>query len=139
MIIDHKLSGSLVDGLGRPRQADKVSKDLDLALREAHDENPAKKSAKRLVRYLQHADGVNETEVYGLLIGAVESPSLSAKMSESILEAVVEFWARHSLRDRHPQYHEICYQHFHFVMAKLRKTKGAGVEDPETKLDCCEV
>ena len=60
-----------MDGLERPRHAETDSKDLDLALREAHDENPAKKSAKRLIRYLQHADGVNETEVYGLLIGAV--------------------------------------------------------------------
>ena len=100
-----------MDGFEKPRQADKVAKDPDLALREAHDGNPAKKSAKRLIRYLQHADGGNEREVYGLLVGAVESPSLSATIREVILETVVEFWARHSLRDRHPQYHEICYQH----------------------------
>ena len=47
-------------------------------------------------------------------------------MSESILEAVVEFWVRHSLRDRHPQHHEICYQHFDFVMAKLWKKAQAS-------------
>ena len=126
MIIDRKLSGSLVDGLERPRQAETVTKDLDLALREAHDEFPAKKSAKRLIRYLQRADGVNETEVYGLLIGAVESPSLTAKMSESILEAVVGFWARHNLAERHPQYHEICHQRFDFVMARLWKKAQAS-------------
>ena len=44
MIIDHRLSGCLMDGLQKPQQSEKVNKDVDLALKEAHHENPSKKS-----------------------------------------------------------------------------------------------
>ena len=121
MIIDHRLSGCLMDGLQKPQQSQKVNKDLDLALEEAHHENPAKKSCVRLIRYLQHTDAMNETETYGLLLGAIESPSLSGNMSESIMEAVVEYWAKHKCSQRFPQFHDVCKDHFDFTMAKLWK------------------
>ena len=118
MIIDHRLSGCFMDWLQKPQQSEKVNKDLDLSLKEAHHENPAKKSCVRLVRYLQHADAMTETETYGLLMGAIESPSLSAKMSESIMEAVVEYWAKHNCGQRFSRVHDVCKDNFDFTMAK---------------------
>ena len=81
IIVEHELQGSLVEGLVKPAAAEEVAKDLGIAIAEAHNENPAKRSATKMLRFLEHVQQLNQTEVFGLLKASVESPSCSAKMS----------------------------------------------------------
>ena len=128
LIVEHVLCGSLVEGLAKPPNVEEVAKYFGIAIAEAHNENPAKRSATKMLRFLEHVQQLNQTEVYGLLKASVESPSCSARMSEVLLEHMIEAWARHSLRDRFPQYHEVCKENFDFTMARLwKKAQGSRI------------
>ena len=89
-----KLTGTLCDGLVAPVDDEEVGKPLDSALREAHCSNPAQKSCSRLLQLLEYLGPCNRTEYYGLVSGAVQSPSMSKGMSGTIVLAVLQYSAR---------------------------------------------
>ena len=64
LIRDLALTGTVAQSLPQPRQEQKVCKELDLALRQAHHLNPAQKSLSRLQRQLSYMTSVNETEMF---------------------------------------------------------------------------
>ena len=94
MIAELKLGGSLADGLPHPSKQESVARELDQSLRLAHSPNPASRSAGRLIKYLRYVKTMTETEYFGVLRGAVESPTLSKGLSTQILEALLRFSAR---------------------------------------------
>ena len=104
VIGEFQLSGTLAASMKPPEEAESVSKDLDVVLRAAHSDNPAAKSPEKLVRLLGWAPAMNRTEFYGLLMGSFASPSMSAKHSAIILEAVIKFIARTKAHEAFPDY-----------------------------------
>ena len=88
------LHGGFASALDCPTEEQNVGKELKVALAAAHCSNPAQKSSAQLVRWLQYSSAPNHTELRGLLVGSVESPSMSRSMSLSILEHVLRFVAR---------------------------------------------
>ena len=90
-IIKHfNFTGTLTEGLVPPQHEEAVSKELDGALKLAHHPNPASKIPVRLLRFLDaEINAMNRTELYGLLRGSFESPSLSRTMSRQMLEGVI--------------------------------------------------
>lgn len=94
LIRNHKLSGTLADGLPAPESHQQVAKELDLALRLAHNTNPAKKSALAVIKYLDFVEKLNETEYYGVARGSIECVTMSRSMSGTLQEALVRYSAR---------------------------------------------
>ena len=119
VIVEFQLSGTLTASLKPPEEAESVSKDLDIVLRAAHDINPAAKSPDKLVRLLDWAPAMNRTEFFGLLTGSFESPSMSAKHSAIILEAVIKYIARTKAHEAFPDYWEIVRDHFDNLLARV--------------------
>ena len=126
--MDFGFTGTRIEYLIAPEVDEIVSKDLDVVLRAAHHENPACKSPDKLVRLLDWAPAMNRTEFYGLLTGSFESPSMSAKHSAVILEAVIKLIARTKAREAFPDYWEIIHDTFDNLLARVcAKAVGDGV------------
>ena len=94
IIKDHNLHGGFSSTLAVPEADEIVSKELNMALQVAHMSNPAQKTSAKLLRCLEFAPKPNHTELRGLLLGAVESPSMSRSMSFGILEGVLKYVSR---------------------------------------------
>ena len=107
LIESHKLTGNIAESLPQPQAAEKVDKDLDVALRQCHASNPAARSATRLCRLLEYIPLVNETSMFGLLHASFESPSLSRAMSRTMLEAVLGYMARVRADLEFPHYFQV--------------------------------
>ena len=121
IVIDFGLNGTLADSLAPPTESEVVSKELEAALALAHDENPAQRSSEKLVRWLEWAPPLNKTELYGLLTGSIESPSMSAKTSEMLLLAVVKFMARTKAHEYVPDYWDIMRDTFDQLLGRAWK------------------
>jgi hypothetical protein len=119
IIKDFKFTGTMVESLPQPADVESVSKDLDICLKAAHHENPALKSPEKLVRLLDWAPAMNRTEYFGLLTGSFESPSMSAKHSDLILEGVIKFIARTKAHETFPDYWEIIRDSFDRLLARV--------------------
>ena len=128
IVKSHHLCGTLADGLAEPAEEERISKELDQALRMAHLSNPATRSATRLCRFLEYSGPLNRTETYGLLAGAVESPSLSASMSRTIMESLLRYWARVGAHQLHPDYHEVFKNRYDEMLATaFQRAQSSGL------------
>ena len=94
----------------------------------AHLSNLATRSATRLCRLLEYSGPLNRTETYGLLSGVVESPSLSASMSRTIMESVLRYWARVGAHKLQPGYHEVLQNRFDEMLAtSYQRAQSSGL------------
>ena len=121
IVKDHHLTGELLAGLAVPPDPENVNKDLDDALNIAHNPNPAARSAEKILRMLEWSEPMNRTEFFGLIHGSVESPSMSAKMSQSVLQAVLKFIARTDAHKSYDDYWEQLSPFFDNLLAQQWK------------------
>ena len=75
--------------------------------------------ADKLVRLLDWAPAMNRTEFFGLLTGSFESPIMSAKHSELILESVIKLIARTRAHETFPDYWEIIKDCFDNLLSRV--------------------
>ena len=54
LILEHRLTGGVADGLRRPTEEEVVSKELDDGLRLAHASNPAAKTPQKLINWVKY-------------------------------------------------------------------------------------
>ena len=84
----------MTEGLKPPEIEEKVNPLLDEAMKVAHSSNPAARSAEKMIKFLDFCPGLNRTEMFGLLKGSYESPSMSRTMSQQLLRHVLVFIAK---------------------------------------------
>jgi len=70
----------------------------------AHSSNPAARSAENLIKFIDFSPGLNRTEMFGLLKGSYESPSMSRTMSQQLLRHVLVFIAKTSAHKKYEDY-----------------------------------
>ena len=95
-----------------PAKPEVVCKELDSALRLAHASNPAVKSPAKVISLLRYIPLMNQTELFGLVKGCFESPSLSRNSSRLLLEALLHYIARVRADKAFPTYWEQLRGHF---------------------------
>jgi hypothetical protein len=100
----HKLGGAPTDGLSVPLQPETVRRELDEAIRVAHEPNPAKRSAGKYVSLLKHMPACNRTELFGLCKASFESPSLTRSMSAQMLPWLLKYFARCNMDKQEPDF-----------------------------------
>ena len=128
LISDFKLKGSITEALAVPVEAEVVNPHLDAGMKVAHSANPAARSCEKLVRFLEFSPGLNRTEMYGLLKGSYESPSLSRTMSQQILRRVWDFIARTQSHIKHADYwKELKHSFDQLMVGQWRKAQSDGV------------
>ena len=119
IIKDHNLHGGFSSTLAVPEADEIVSKELNMALQVAHNSNPAQTTSAKLLRYLEYAPKSNHTELRGLLLGAVESPSMSRSMSFGILEGVLKYVSRTRCDELFPEVWGQVGDHFDGMLVTL--------------------
>ena len=112
LIRDHGLGGTLADGLQQPVDSQPVSNTLDVALRPAHSANPAARSSTGLLKVLDFREDSNETEYFGCLRGAIESPTMCKGMSQQIMEGLLRYTARTRCDQQWPHYFNHMKDHW---------------------------
>ena len=123
--------GGVTDALAAPDKPEKVSPQLDAALRVAHCSNPAQKSAAPLVRLLGYFGQANGTEIYGLCKGTFESPSMSRPMSKLLLASVLKWIGRVRADEQHPVYWSQLKDHFDLMITDdYQRAAAARVTRP---------
>ena len=101
------MTGTVAETLPPPTMAQSVGKELDLSLKLCHHPNPAMKSCQRLERLLQYAGPMNSTEIFGLLCGSFESPTLSRPMARAMQEAILAYLGRVRGDRHHEEYWKV--------------------------------
>ena len=119
IIKDHNLHGGFSSTLPSPDLDEVVSKLLNVCLAAAHNSNPAQTNAAKLLRYREFAPKPNHTELRGLLLGAVESPSVSRSMSFGILEGVLAYVSRTRCDELFPEVWGQVGDHFDGMLVTL--------------------
>ena len=104
LVPKHKLGGAPTDGLSIPLQPETVRRELDEAIRVAHEPNPAKRSAGKYVSLLKHMPACNRTELFGLCKASFESPSLSRSMSAQTLPWLLKYFAWCNMDKQEPDF-----------------------------------
>ena len=127
-VVKHKLAGAITDGLAVPLQEEHVRRELDDAIRSAHEANPAKRSAGRILALLRHMGPCNRTELFGLCKASFESPSLSRSMSQQILPNLVKHFARCNMHNQEPDFWATLSPSFDSLMGESwSRAQGSGV------------
>ena len=90
----HRLRGAITDGLIQPTQQENVRLEINDAIANAHEANPAKRSAGKYTSLLRHMSPCNRTELFGLCKASFGSPSLSRSMSQQMLPCLLKYMAR---------------------------------------------
>ena len=129
LIVEHRLSGNLCGQLKPPEDREAVDKDLDAALKAAHHDNPALKSNDKITRWLEwRQEPLNTTEMYGLLVGSMEAPSLSAKSAKIIQEALLTCIAQTKANETFKEYWLSSKEMFDMILVdRWRKASSDGV------------
>ena len=129
LIVDHRLCGTLPDQLLPPTGKERVRMCLNEAMALAHEANPAKRSCQKLLhalRFLQPP--VSRTEVFGLIKGTWESPSLSKAMARTCQEALLKTVAKLRLHEAEPDYWQVISGHYDALLASMwQKAQSSGV------------
>ena len=114
----HKLSGTLCDGLVAPLQPEPVRRELDDALKSAHDSNPAKRTAGKYISLLRHMGPCNRTDFFGLCKASTTSPSLSRSMAETLLPHLMKYIARSNMDKQEADYWAVLSPYFDNMMGE---------------------
>ena len=107
IIVQHNLTGSQADCLEEPKTSEKVNRQLDVCIRQAHHANPAQKCSSGLQRHMAHMAKPNATEYYGLCKACFESPSMSRPMSRILTEELLKLIGRLRCDLEYPHYWQI--------------------------------
>ena len=120
LIVAHRLTGTLPDQLIPPQGIEMVRPILNEGVALAHHPNPAKRSCAKLIQALRWlAPPVNRTEVFGLIKGTWESPSLSRNMAKQCQEAMLKCIANCQLHEAEPDYWHVVKSHYDVLLASL--------------------
>ena len=100
-----------------------------MVLKLCHHENPAAKTNDKLCRWLgRREEPLNRTEFYGLLVGSMEPPSLSAKASRTMQEALLTFTAKTKASEANEDYWPATKDTFDMILLNSgRKALSDGV------------
>ena len=129
IVVDHALTREISSTLKPPEVREEVDRELDKALKLCHHDNPAMKSTEALTRLLTwRKTPWNRTETYGLLVGSMESPSLSAKASRTMMESMLEFIARTNTHEEFADFWTATKQQFDMILVCMwRKAQSNKV------------
>ena len=129
LIVEHHLSREVCGQLKAPEAREAVDKDLDAALKAAHHDNPALKTNDKITRWLDwREEPLNTTEMYGLLVGSMEAPSLSAKSSKIIQESLLTCIAKTKANETFSEYWSSSKDMFDMILLdKWRRASSDGV------------
>ena len=125
MMKSHKLTGGFASCLPSVDRDEHVCKELNSCLKLCHSPNPAAKSPQKLLRWLEYGKCPNETEVTGLLMGSMESPSLSRTLASTISEGVITYIARHKVHELFPEIWSQVSNHYDCLLVKLWQQASA--------------
>ena len=114
----HKLTGGFASCLPSVDRDERVCKELNSCLMLVHSPNPAGKSPSKLLRWLEYGKCPNETEVTGLLLGSMESPSLSKTLAGTISEGVLAYIAKHKVHELFPEIWSQVSNHYDCLLVK---------------------
>ena len=112
IIEKHKLCGTLSSALVPPAVAHTVGRELDAALKLCHHPNPAQKCGARLEALLRYHGEMNQTQIFGLLAGSFESPTLSRTMATKMQACILSWIGRTHAHESHSAYWSVVKDHY---------------------------
>ena len=125
IIANHRLRGTVTDGLTAPVDQEGVRRELDVALKSAHDSNPAHRASTKFCSLMKHMDACNRTEFYGLLCGSFESPSLSKTMASVLQPCLLRYISRVGMAELQPDYWKVVEPYFDNLLALSWQSSAA--------------
>ena len=109
------LATSTASLLPQPPSDLPIRDELADAIGMLHSDNPATRNSDALVALLRHCSPLNERELFGLLGGTVEGPTLTASCAEKVQGEVLRYISRWlKLRDLY--YHFKIFTEFDICM-----------------------
>lgn len=112
LVVDHGLNGGPAESLRPPTEPQTVSKALGGALNICHAANPAVRTSVALTRHLALMPQPNETDVFGICKGTMESPSLSRPMAKLVAEHVLKMIGRTRADEAFPQHWNVVKDYY---------------------------
>ncbi len=100
----------MFDGLEEPVLAQAVTEELWDCLHQARSASPSTRTPLSFIRFLQYAEDLNDTEIYGALHGVKPQINISSRHSEMMTIALLDFMAEKN-PERMPQMWETLSDH----------------------------